>query len=34
MGNAPAGVKEVAQWVAPDVEEDGVVQAIEKFLLS
>lgn len=34
MGNAPAGVKEVAQWVAPDVEEDGVVQAIAKFLLS
>jgi Cof subfamily protein (haloacid dehalogenase superfamily) len=34
MGNAPAGVKEVAQWIAPDVEEDGVVQAIEKFLLS
>lgn len=34
MGNAPAGVQEVAQWVAPDVEQDGVVAAIEKFLLS
>ncbi|MDB9540852.1 Cof-type HAD-IIB family hydrolase [Anabaenopsis tanganyikae CS-531] len=34
MGNAPPGVKAVAQWVAPTVEEDGVVSAIEKFLLS
>jgi Cof subfamily protein (haloacid dehalogenase superfamily) len=33
MGNAPAGVKELAHWVAPDVERDGVAVAIEKFLL-
>lgn len=34
MGDAPAGVKEVADWVAPSVEEDGVVSAIEQFLLN
>jgi len=33
MGNAPAGVQSIAQWVAPDVEEDGAAAAIEKFLL-
>lgn len=33
MGNAPAAVQELANWVAPDVEEDGVVAAIEQFLL-
>ncbi|MUG94730.1 Cof-type HAD-IIB family hydrolase [Scytonema sp. UIC 10036] len=31
MGNAPAGVQRLAQWVAPDVEEDGVAVAIENF---
>ncbi|MBD2343131.1 Cof-type HAD-IIB family hydrolase [Anabaena subtropica] len=34
MGNAPAGVQAIAQWVAPTVEEDGAAVAIEKFLLS
>lgn len=34
MGNAPVAVQEMAQWVAPTVEEDGVAVAIEKFLLN
>lgn len=34
MGNSPAAVREFADWVAPDVEEDGVAVAIEKFLLA
>ena len=34
MGDAPAGVKAIADWTAPSVEEDGVVEAIERFLLS
>ena len=34
MGNAPDGVKAIAQWVAPSVEEDGVAAAIEEFVLS
>ena len=33
MGDAPDPVKAVAQWVAPSVEVDGVVAAIEKFIL-
>jgi Cof subfamily protein (haloacid dehalogenase superfamily) len=33
MGNAPDGVKAGANWVAPDVEEDGVAAAIEQFVL-
>ncbi|MBW4615736.1 MAG: Cof-type HAD-IIB family hydrolase [Desmonostoc vinosum HA7617-LM4] len=33
MGNAPTPVQAIAQWVAPDVEEDGAAIAIEKFLL-
>ncbi|MDX2243867.1 MAG: Cof-type HAD-IIB family hydrolase [Leptolyngbyaceae cyanobacterium bins.302] len=33
MGNAPDGVKAVANWIAPDVEMDGVAGAIEEFLL-
>lgn len=33
MGDAPDAVKEVADWVAPDVEADGVAAAIQKFLL-
>jgi hypothetical protein len=34
MGHAPAGLKEMADWIAPTVEEDGVAVAIEKFILS
>jgi Cof subfamily protein (haloacid dehalogenase superfamily) len=34
MGNAPDGVQAIAQWVAPNVEEDGAATAMEKFLLS
>jgi len=33
MGSAPTGVKEIADWVAPDVEQEGAAAAIEKFLL-
>lgn len=32
MGDAPSGVKAIADWIAPSVEEDGVVAAIERFL--
>jgi hypothetical protein len=34
MGDAPKGVKAIADWVAPSVEDDGVVSAIEHFLLT
>ena len=34
MGNAPAAVQKMAQWVAPTVEEDGVAVALEKFLFT
>jgi Cof subfamily protein (haloacid dehalogenase superfamily) len=33
MGNAPEQVQALAQWVAPDVEEDGAAAAIENFVL-
>ncbi|MBW4469980.1 MAG: Cof-type HAD-IIB family hydrolase [Stenomitos rutilans HA7619-LM2] len=33
MGNAPEAVQALANWVAPDVEDDGVATAIETFLL-
>ncbi|BAZ28097.1 Cof-like hydrolase [Cylindrospermum sp. NIES-4074] len=33
MGNAPAEVQAIANWVAPNVEKDGAAVAIEKFLL-
>ncbi|MBW4546120.1 MAG: Cof-type HAD-IIB family hydrolase [Symplocastrum torsivum CPER-KK1] len=33
MGNAPAEVQAIANWVAPDVEEDGAAAAIEAFVL-
>lgn len=33
MGDAPAEVKAIAQWVAPSVEEDGAAVAIERFVL-
>ena len=33
MGNAPAEVKAIAQWVAPSVEQDGAAAAIEEFVL-
>ncbi|NER81053.1 MAG: HAD-IIB family hydrolase, partial [Leptolyngbya sp. SIO1D8] len=33
MGDAPSGVKAIANWVAPSVEEDGVAAAINHFLL-
>ncbi len=34
MGNAPADVQSLADWVAPDIEADGVAAAIEKFILN
>ncbi len=34
MGDAPAEVKAYADWVAPNVEADGVVAALEKFVLT
>ncbi|MEM8637618.1 MAG: HAD family hydrolase [Cyanobacteria bacterium P01_G01_bin.54] len=33
MGNAPAGVKDQADWVTTSVEAEGVAIAVEKFLL-
>ncbi len=33
MGNAPEAVKAIANWVAPDVENDGTAAAIDAFLL-
>jgi len=33
MGHAPAGLKQLANWVAPSVDQDGVAIAIEKFIL-
>jgi Cof subfamily protein (haloacid dehalogenase superfamily) len=33
MGNAPAAVKACADWVTTTVEKDGVVRAIEKWIL-
>lgn len=33
MGGAPDGVKAVADWIAPDVEADGVAAAIVQFVL-
>lgn len=34
MGHAPDSLKELADWIAPSVNEDGVAVAIEKFILS
>ncbi len=34
MGNAPADVQALGNWVAPDIEADGVAVAIEKFILN
>jgi Cof subfamily protein (haloacid dehalogenase superfamily) len=33
MGNAPDSLKQLADWIAPPVEEDGVAAVIEKFIL-
>jgi Cof subfamily protein (haloacid dehalogenase superfamily) len=33
MGNAPVDVQSISDWVAPDIEADGVAVAIEKFIL-
>jgi Cof subfamily protein (haloacid dehalogenase superfamily) len=33
MGNAPESLQQLADWVAPPVEQDGVAAAIEKFIL-
>jgi Cof subfamily protein (haloacid dehalogenase superfamily) len=33
MGNAPQGLKDLADWVAPDVDADGAATAIAKFVL-
>lgn len=33
MGDAPEGVKAIADWVAPSVEVDGAAAAIEAFIL-
>jgi hypothetical protein len=33
MGHAPDGLKSLADWVAPTVDDDGVAVAIEKFIL-
>jgi hydroxymethylpyrimidine pyrophosphatase-like HAD family hydrolase len=33
MGNAPAPVRECADWVTNTIEEDGVATAVEKWIL-
>ena len=33
MGNAPESLRQIADWVAPTVEKDGVAAAIERFIL-
>ncbi len=33
MGDGPEEVKAIAQWVAPNVEQNGAAAAIEEFLL-
>jgi hydroxymethylpyrimidine pyrophosphatase-like HAD family hydrolase len=33
MGNATAGAKAVAKWIAPTVEEDGAAVALERLVL-
>ena len=33
MGNAPDELKEIADYVAPSVDEDGLAVAIEEFIL-
>lgn len=33
MGHAPENLKQIASWIAPSVEEDGVAVAIKKFIL-
>lgn len=33
MGNAPAAVKAIADWIAPDIEADGAAAAIAELLL-
>jgi HAD superfamily hydrolase (TIGR01484 family) len=33
MGSAPLAVQNIANWIAPDVEADGVAIAIQQFLL-
>lgn len=33
MGNAASDLKEIADYIAPSVEEDGVADVIEKFIL-
>lgn len=34
MGNATEGLKAIANYIAPSVEDDGVVDAVEKFILN
>lgn len=34
MGNAVLELKEIADYIAPSVDEDGVAHIIEKFILS
>ncbi|MDJ1182122.1 Cof-type HAD-IIB family hydrolase [Roseofilum casamattae] len=33
MGNSPPEIQKIADWVAPDVEDDGAIAAIERFIL-
>lgn len=33
MGHAPESLKELADWIAPPVDEDGVAAAIERYIL-
>jgi hydroxymethylpyrimidine pyrophosphatase-like HAD family hydrolase len=33
MGHSPDSLKELADWIAPSVDDEGVAVAIEKFIL-
>lgn len=33
MGNAVQDLKEIADYIAPSVDEDGIADVIEKFVL-
>ena len=34
MGNASTGCKEIADWIAPPIDEDGVAVALRKWVIS
>jgi hydroxymethylpyrimidine pyrophosphatase-like HAD family hydrolase len=34
MGNGSPGLKAVADWIAPTIEDDGAAIALEKFVVA